>query len=189
MLVAMDVPMPHNIRGLRTDEFMRLVELGVFDDQRVELLEGQLVEMSAQSPAHSALTAWLARMLGRHLPESMDIRQHSSFIANDRSLPEPDISIGPFEKGYHHPSAGTAVLVVEVAHSSIYNDRNVKLRIYGRAGVREYWIVDVNAERIEVYRQPTANGYDQQLIVKRGEVIAPLALPEAVIDLDILFEH
>jgi len=180
-----DIPPPQNIRGLLRTEYERLVELGVFQDMRLELLEGQLVEMSPQGESHSTLTARLAHGLWPAVTDEMQMRQHSPLRAGIRSMPEPDLSVVPMRKGFFHPDF--AYLIVEVADSSIHNDRNVKTLIYARAGVVEYWILNVQREQIEVHRDPSEDGYATTFIAKRGETVQPVALAGVTIDLEKLF--
>lgn len=187
MLHSMEASaLPENVRGLRRIEFERLVELGVFRDIRVELLDGQLVEMSPQGDAHSTITGHLSHLLYAHLPPTMTIRQHSGFRAGDDSMPEPDIAVIPRLRGYHHPS--DAFLVVEVADSSLHNDRNIKANIYAAASVHEYWIVNVKHEQIEVFSAPARGSYHNNQVYVRGHSIAPTALPGAVLDVSAIFD-
>ncbi len=178
--------LPDNIRGLLGAEFERLVELGVFHDVRVELLEGQLVEMSPQGAAHATITSVLADLLHRGLPETMIIRQHSSLRASDRSMPEPDIAVIPRVRGFHHPSE--AFLIVEVSDSSLRNDREIKSRIYARANILEYWIIDVKHEQVEVRTEPGRKGYASTRVLGRGELLRPNALPELSLAVDAIFD-
>ena len=187
MLESMEArDLPDNVRGIRRVEFERLVELGVFRDVRVELLAGQLVEMSPQGDAHSSITAFLADLLRPFIPSHMQIRQHSGFRAGDMSMPEPDVSVIPRIRGYHHPSE--AFLIVEVADSSLYNDRNIKARIYADAGVREYWIINVKREQIEVRTSLTASGYGNVQVFTRGDVLRPTMIPDAVLEVSAILD-
>ena len=178
--------LPDNVRGLLCGEFERLVALGVFEDARVELLEGQLVEMSPQGDVHSTITRVLADRLCRALPAGMILQQHSSLRAGTSSMPEPDIAVIPRLRGFHHPSE--AFLVIEVADSSLRNDREIKAGIYARAGVGEYWIIDVPHERVEVFTQPGPTSYGSIRVVERGGLLRPVALPELELAVDAIFD-
>lgn len=178
--------LPDNVRGLQGREFERLVALGVFEDARVELLEGQLVEMSPQGDVHSTITRVLAHRLCRVLPDGMILQQHSSLRAGTASMPEPDIAVIPRLRGFHHPSE--AFLVVEVADSSLRNDREIKAGIYARAGIREYWIIDVQHERVEVFTEPGPTSYGSICVIERGGTLRPKALPELVLAVDAIFD-
>lgn len=178
--------LPDNVRGLQCAEFERLVALGVFEEARVELLEGQLVEMSPQGEVHSTIIRVLADKLCRALPAEMILQQHSSLRAGTRSLPEPDIAVIPRLRGFHHPSE--AFLVIEVADSSLRNDREIKSRIYARAGISEYWIIDVQHQRVEVFTEPGSTSYGSSCAVERGGTLRPTALPEFELAVDAIFD-
>lgn len=178
--------LPDNIRGLLRVEFERLVELGVFEDVRVELLEGQLVEMSPQGDAHSSITRVLGDYITRRLPETMIVQQHSGLRAGDRSMPEPDLAVIPRRRGFHHPN--DAFLTIEVSDSSLRNDREIKSRIYARAKVQEYWLIDVRHERVEVRTDPSRKGYASTQVLGRGEVLRPTAIPNLTVTVDAIFD-
>jgi len=190
MLEVRDEPpsneLPDNIRGLLRVEFERLVDLGVFEDVRVELLEGQLVEMSPQGDAHSTITRMLGDYLTRRLPETIVVSHHSGLRAGDRSMPEPDIAVIPRRRGFHHPH--DAFLIVEVSDSSLRNDREIKSRIYARAKIREYWLIDVKQERVEVRTEPSRKGYGKTEVLGRGEVLRPTQIPGLSITVDSIFD-
>jgi Uma2 family endonuclease len=172
---------PETVRPLARREYDQLVELGVFEDERVELLRGVLVTMSPQGAAHSGLTAWFMQRLTRATDESYDVRAHSPFAADDYSEPEPDVSVSLRDDGpYHHPTK--LLLLIEVADSSLRKDRRVKLPIYAEAGVPEYWIVDVNAQAIEVHTHPVDGVYTSVVRFEREGVLRPVAVPGVEIE-------
>ena len=178
--------LPDNIRGLLRVEFERLVELGVFENVRVELLEGQLVEMSPQGEPHAMITAVLGDYITRRLPETMIVRQHSGIRAGERSMPEPDIAVVPRRRALHHPDE--AFLVAEVSDSSLRNDREIKSRIYARAKIQEYWLIDVKHERVEVRTEPSRKGFEKTELFGRGEVLKPIAIPDLTVPVDAIFD-
>lgn len=165
------------IRKLSRHEFEQLVALGAFEDERVELLRGTLVTMSPQGGPHAAVASWLAQVLIRSLDETYDVRTHSAFAASDDSEPEPDVSVARRAPGHvEHPSA--ALLLVEVAQSSLRKDRMLKAPIYCDARVPEYWIVDISGDElcVHVYTQPTRDGYARVEVARAGDVLRPIAL-------------
>jgi Uma2 family endonuclease len=178
MLHTMD-----DLSWLRTDaprpllrrEYDKLVELGVFEDERIELLEGVLVTTSPQGGRHSAVTAWIGTKLVRALDESYDVRQHSPYAASDVSEPEPDVGVYPPGSRVDHPER--AFLLVEVADSSLRKDRRIKSRIYAQAGVPEYWIVDLDHDVVEVLTDPSPDGYLVTTVRRAGDTLRPVALP------------
>lgn len=169
---------PERMRPLKRAEYEALVEAGYLVDERVELLRGVLVEMSPQGDEHSRLTAWFARELILALGRRFEVRAHSPFAATDDSEPEPDVSVS-MHRGRGHPSR--ALLLIEVAGSSLRKDRKIKTEIYAEAGVPEYWIVNVKDRVIEILTEPTAHGYATVVRktagILRPTKIAKVALP------------
>jgi len=185
MLEVMQDVLPKNIRGLRRVEYDKLVETGILEGVPVELLDGQLVaKVSPAGSAHAGLTTRLLDMLYPALRRDMTIRMNMPFAASDDSEPEPDLAV--VLKGGLDAHPDQAFLVVEVCHSSDYNDRVIKTRLYANARVPEYWIVDVDDRVIEVYTKPRAGGYAAKRIVSDG-VVRPLEVPRARIVLAALF--
>jgi Uma2 family endonuclease len=166
---------PERVRGLRRDEYEKLVELGVFEDERVELLRGVLVEMSPQGDTHSRVAAWIAQRFGAKLSFArFDVRSHSPYAASDDSMPEPDVSVSRRVPRLGHPDR--ALLLVEVSGSSLIKDRGIKTEIYADAGVPEYWIVNVQTRQVEVLTHPTHSGYQRSSVREMGDVLRPLKL-------------
>lgn len=148
------------VRPLRRAEYDKLVELGAFQGERIELLDGRLVKMSPIGPPHSStidkLTAQcVARLAGRAL-----VRVQNPFAALEVSEPEPDLAIVPLGN-YESEHPSQADLIIEVAESSLEYDRGPKLRVYAECGVPEYWIVNLVERCIEVYRKPGSGRYWQ----------------------------
>jgi len=171
------------VRPLRRIEYDRLVALGVFEDEKIELLRGALVEMSPQGSPHADCAAQLAQLLIRRLADLGHVRAHSPFAATEDSEPEPDVAVYPpgrYAAG--HPE--TAFLLVEVADSSLRKDRGLKSEIYAENGVPEYWIVDLVHGTVEVRTQPVDGQYARLQTYRRGERIALAAFPEVVLATD-----
>ncbi len=166
---------PERVRPLSRREYDQLVDLGAFENERIELLRGMLVTMSPQGGPHAGLTAWFARRLIRALDDTFDVRSHSPFVATDDSEPEPDVSVSASRSIKEHPSS--ALLLIEVSQSSLRIDRVVKMSIYAEAGVPEYWVVDVDASEVEVFTQPGPDGYRCRERFGRGHTLQPAKLP------------
>ena len=166
---------PETIRPLSRREYDKLVELGVFEDERVELLRGVLVTMSPQGGPHSGITAWFAQRLILATKGAYEVRSHSPFAADDYSEPEPDVSVSRRAASLlEHPT--TALLLIEVSDSSIRKDRKIKVPIYAEASVPEYWIVDVNEAIVEVHRRPDQGRYTSVERLDRSGVLRPVEL-------------
>ena len=177
----MAMPLPEEIRPLRREEYDRLVELGAFADERIELLEGQLVQMSPIGPPHSGSVQELTMLLVPALVGRAIVRVQSPFGALDSSEPEPDVAVVPLGD-YHLAHPTEAHLIIEVAESSLQRDRGVKQRIYARAGVPEYWIVNTEGRCIEVHTDPGLEGYASRQVVEHDASVAPRAFPDVVLE-------
>lgn len=159
-------------------EYDRLIALGVFVDEKIELLRGQLVTMSPEGWDHAEIGNWLLRRLVRTLGDEFEIRHASPFAANDDSEPEPDLFIGRTEPGRRaHPSH--PLLLIEVSNSSIRKDRKIKRALYAEIGVPEYWIIDITrgVPVVEVYTEPSVQGYARMVTLRDGDVLRPLHVP------------
>jgi Uma2 family endonuclease len=143
---------PQTTRPLRREEYDRLVDLGVFDDERVELLEGVIVTMSPNNPEHAGPVQLLTKLLVRALGDRADVRIQLPIIAARESEPEPDVVIAPVGD-YRRAHPDRAHCVIEVANSSVSKDRNVKAPLYAASGFHEYWLVNVPEQVVEVFRR------------------------------------
>jgi Uma2 family endonuclease len=176
-------------RRWRRVEYERLVELGVFADERLELLDGVLVVRELQGSYHAAITTKIGRLLGSAFGEHWHTRLHCPLALGEHSEPEPDIAVvagEPEDYLQAHPS--TAALVVEVADSSLRLDRRFKTALYAEAGLPEYWIVNLVDRALEVYRgpePPTGPGepwtYRAIGVLRPPAVVTPRAAPAASI--------
>jgi len=172
--------MSEAIRPLKRNEYDRLVALGAFADEKLELLAGQLVPMSPIGPPHSSAVDELAELLLPALLGRARVRTQSPFAVLDSSEPEPDVAVVP-RGDYHTEHPSQAHLIIEVAESSLQRDRE-KQRIYAQAGVPEYWIVNVPERCLEVYTDPGHEGYASCQIVAHEGSVAPRAFPDVVVE-------
>jgi Uma2 family endonuclease len=172
-----------SIRPLRRTEYDRLVEAGVFREERVELLYGMVLRMSPHGPAHDGVLQKLQELLFRALDRRAGLRIQSAFAASDGSQPEPDLAVvAPGDYTRAHPSS--ASLIVEVAESSLSHDRNVKAKLYAECGIPEYWIVNLVEARIEVYTEPESGRFKTIRPYVRGERITLVTFVDVVIAVD-----
>ena len=176
--------LPDGIRPLRRVEYEQLASTGCFDDERIELLFGQLVEMTPPDPRHEQSVNRLGRLLIQQLGARAEVRVNSAFAANDDSEPQPDVVIAP-AGDYWTENPSRALLVVEVSYSSLRKDRGLKARLYAGCAVDEYWIVDVAGGVVEVYRAPLGDGrWGEVRIHGRGARLSPAAWPDVEIVVD-----
>jgi Uma2 family endonuclease len=168
------------IRLLSRREYDRLVDLGWFVDEPIELLRGVLVTMSPQGWPHASAISFFNEQLVLQLAGRHGVRPQLPFAADDWSEPEPDLAVvrkDPSLRG--HPSE--ALLVVEIADSSLALDRGLKRTIYAEVGIPEYWIVDVNGRTVEVHTRPDGGYYSRAQILRDGDVLRPTLLPGVMI--------
>lgn len=165
------------------ETYERAGEVGIFGDMRVELVEGQVVQMSPMGSRHATAIDDVADALKAALGPAYYVRCQLPLPLGQRSEPEPDVAVVRGTRDDyrdHHPR--TAELIVEISDKTLAFDRGKKARIYALAMIPEYWIVNLNAEQIEIFRQPSAEGkYSEKFIVTRGEVLSPLAAPGTVL--------
>ena len=177
-------------RLLSVDEYHRMIAAGILDeDERLELLEGVIVAVAPQSPAHAYCIQWLTRFLVRRLGDAYAVRPQLPLTLGERNEPEPDLTVVRADSASkdHHP--GTAVLAIEVSGDSLRKDRRVKAAVYARFGIAEYWIVNVEARVVEVLSDPDAGdgAYRRTRIVTTSETLTSEALPELSFPVDELF--
>jgi len=173
---------------LTSERYFALVDQGVLQpDDRVELLEGVVVAMAPSNPSHASAIARVDRALRVALGPDAVIRVQLSFVAGATSVPEPDVAVVPgtyADYDERHPT--TALVVIEVADTSLAQDRLTKSAIYAAAGVPDYCIVNVRDHVVEVYRRPDAEArrYHELRVHGRGERVALTAFPDASLAVD-----
>lgn len=170
------------------DDYYRMLDSGILtEDSRVELIDGEIVEMAPIGSGNAAAVNCLNRLFVRAVGDKAFVSVQNPLRLDLWSEPQPDlILLRPREDDYRtgHPGPEDVLVVVEVAHSTLDYDRGTKLPLYCGAGAPEVWIVNLVAEVIEVYRDPVGSRYAASLTAARGEVIAPALLPELRIAVD-----
>jgi Uma2 family endonuclease len=177
MLSAMHEPsLEESIRRISRKEYRQMVEAGIFEeDEPVELLDGLLVTKMSRGEPHDRALVWLNRVFTRALDDSLEVRPQCAFAASDWSEPEPDLAIVRTQPElWDHPS--DALLVIEISDSSLRRDRMWKQTIYAKAGIPEYWVVNVQDGSVEVYTEPTPSGYARKQTFRGGDVLRPTLL-------------
>ena len=177
-----------SIRRITVKEYYRMGEAGIFGpEEHVELLDGLLIEMPPGGPSHCYSVERITTAFYRRFDGRAYIRGQAAMALDSWSEPEPDIVLSalPAEQyAVAHPTPTQIFLVVEVAASSLRYDAGMKLRAYARRGIREYWIVDLAHERVDVYREPKGERYAKHRRAGRGQSIAPLAFPDDAVAVD-----
>lgn len=165
------------------ERYDRAVEAGVFGpDDRLELIEGQLLATMPHGSRHAAIVGQAGDVLRHVFGADCSVRTQCPLAAGDDSEPEPDLAVVRGRaRDYLDAHPTSALLVVEVSDDSLRRDRITKQHLYARHGIPEYWILALPDARLEVYRDPTPDGYRTVLIRRAGETIAPLARPAATI--------
>lgn len=176
-----------------TDQVLAMVDAGVFaeDPRRIELIDGELIEMPPIGVPHSQVVNRLTRMLVFAYGERATVSVQNGVAMRPDSLPQPDLAVLAIEteaRGHPYPVGRDAWLLVEVADTSLRWDCERKMPLYARSGVAQSWVVDLNAEQVLVFTRPASDGYAQCRNALRGEAIAlPGPANGAVIEVDRLF--
>jgi Uma2 family endonuclease len=164
------------------EEYYRAAELGLFrPEERLELLDGEILEkLTPQRERHAAVVGRTARLLAEAFGPGHHTRQQLPVILNDRSEPEPDVVVVPgteFDYLSSHPTPSDLRLVVEVSDTTLRFDRGRKRAAYARAGILEYWILNLPERQLEVYRDPSGSRYRSVTVYGEQAAATPLAAP------------
>ncbi|MCS7066372.1 MAG: Uma2 family endonuclease [Fimbriimonadales bacterium] len=173
------------------EQYYRMAQMGLFEGKRVELIAGEIVEMTPVGPEHFAISDQVQEVFKRAFGKGYWVRFQGP-LALGESEPEPDVAVVKGRRADYrtnHPES--AVLVVEVADTSLEYDRTYKMSLYAQAGIPEYWIVNLRDQQVEVYREPAPMegtvfgfGYKVREIRTPGEAICPLAKPDIAIKVE-----
>ena len=179
-------------RQFTVDEYLKMVETGILnEDDRVELLGGEIVEMTPPpGPDHNAPWGILNRLLVLGVGSRALVMSGPTLRLSRRSAPEPDfVLLRPDPRNYRdrYAEPGDVLLLVEISDSSIRRDRELKLPLYAAAGIPEYWIADVQSETVEVYKDPAGSSFASVRVFPRGESVSPSAFPDLRIAVDEIF--
>ena len=169
------------LRKWTVKEYHKLGEMGFFHpEERVELLSGNIIKMSAKGTAHTSALGRTDRLLQSLFANLAWVRMQDPIALDDSSEPEPDIAlviIDPLDYATHHPTPSEIYLIIEVADSSLTFDREIKAKIYARSGIADYWVLNVGDRQLHVFREPTENGYQSEVIIREHGSISPLQFP------------
>lgn len=180
--------LPDAFRPLLRTEFEQMVEAGLFDDVPVELVGGVLIEMSPIGPQHMGLMVWLTKRLVQLCGDDYAVSPQNPLAVDDVSEPQPDLAIlpqGEFRNLADVP--GSALLVIEIAKSSLRFDLGEKAWRYATARYPEYWVIDVEAKTIHVHRAPNADGSWASVVQQTDGPLTAVAAPQITMDTEELF--
>jgi Uma2 family endonuclease len=181
---------PQRMR-ISADRFEKMVETGVLTKyDRVELIEGDMINEPGINPPHSAVTARLNELLVLSVGRSVTVSPCGSVRLGDFSVPQPDLMLLTRREDFYfrrRPTAADVLLLIEVSDSSFAYDQSTKRALYARYGVEEYWVVDVQGERVFVYSEPAGEGYARVVECTRADIVSPRAVPAVQIQVGTLF--
>ncbi|MFN6480329.1 Uma2 family endonuclease [Nostoc sp. DedQUE07] len=150
-------------RKFTVEQYQKMIESGILtEDDRVELIRGEIIEMSPIGTKHAACVNRLINLLVQLLGKRVIVAAQNPVALNDNSQPQPDVALLKLRDDFYataHPQPQDIFLLIEVADSTIEYDREEKIPLYTQANIIEVWLVDINEEIMEVYQQPTAAGY------------------------------
>ncbi len=180
------LPRRHRITA---EEYHRMGEAGIFsEDDRVELIEGEIIDMTPIGSGHANTVDELVRMIAPRLREDKRLRVQNPIVLDHTNEPQPDLAIIK-NRSYSdaHPGPEDILLLIEVADTSLTYDRTVKIPLYARHGIAEAWLVDLPGKAVEIFRYPSPNGYLDVDRHRPGQRLQALLVPEVEVDPGELF--
>ena len=188
MSAALHYPQRHPIT---VEEYLRMGRGSVFaPDARLELIEGEIIEMAPIGPPHAGAVAILGRVFGRAVGDTAVVWVQNPLRIGERSMPQPDIALlKPRADTYtrSHPVAADVLLLVEVSDTTLRFDVSTKMPLYARAGIVEAWVVDVERHLVQVFRDPGPDGYRASFTMAGDERLSACAIAEVAITVSDLF--
>jgi Uma2 family endonuclease len=174
--------LPLSRRRFNADEYERMAAAAILaEDDRVELIDGEIVEMAPIGHRHASCVNRLNRLFSLAFGDAAVVSVQNPVRLDDQSEPQPDLALLRPRADFYatgHPRPADVLLIVEVAETSGDYDRQVKLPLYARSGIPEAWLVDLQRDTVTSHRGPTADGYRTVQTLRRGEQVAPLAFSE-----------
>jgi Uma2 family endonuclease len=176
---------------ISNDSYQKMVATGVLTKyDRVELIEGDMIDMAPIGIRHSAITTRLNELLVLALSRSATVVVGGPVDLGEFSEPQPDLMLLKRRADFYGgriAEAADVLLLIEVSDSSLSFDQSVKLGLYARYGIAEYWVVDVEGKRVVIYREPTEKGYDRKLEFVAADIVIPQAFPDLKIVVQEIF--
>jgi len=170
------------------DDYHRMAEAGILtEDDRVELIEGEIIKMSSIGSRHAGCVNRLTMFFARKVGQEAIVSVQNPFRIGSFSEPQPDITLLKARDDFYSQSHATpedVLLVIEVADSSIGYDRKVKMYLYARAGIQEAWVVNLPEDKLEAYSKPVNGSYQRVRQLKRGQSLKLKALSSITVSVD-----
>jgi Uma2 family endonuclease len=170
------------------DEFMRMSEAGIFrEDGRFELIRGEIFEMPPPGPPHAGRVNRLNHLFVSRLGGSFIISVQNPAVLDSYSQPMPDLKILKFRQDFYtdsHPRPDDILLAIEVSHTTVRYDTNVKAPLYAETGIPEYWLIHVKKDVLVVHTDPANGKYQHVGVFRRGQSITPQRLPDVTFLVD-----
>lgn len=186
--IAQDVVRRHR---LTVNDYQRMGEAGIFpENTRVELIEGEIIDMAPIGSLHAGTVKRLIRVLDRAVGDAAIVSAQDPVVLGDYSEPQPDVALlRPREDFYasSHPQPEDILLIVEVSDTTLRYDREVKVPLYARHNVPEVWLINLEDQQLELFHSPGAEGYREIRILKQPGLITPKLLPGIEVNLAGLF--
>lgn len=174
------------LRQITVEEYDAMIESGVFDENdQVELLNGAIVEKMPKGNKHSAATDRIAKFFDRNFNEVLFVRNQNPIWLDEYSEPEPDIVLTVLKDDDYEnsrPRPEEIYLILEVSDSTLGYDRNTKGEAYARAGIRQYFVLNVQEKTLEDYREPGADGFQSKQTLRAGQEFNLVAFPEIILN-------
>jgi Uma2 family endonuclease len=176
-------------RGFTNEQYHELVATGILDDRRVELLDGDIVEMPPAGMPHTVYCGRTVKYLRNLLGDRAEIRETHPVTLPNNSEPEPDVVIvrvPDTQYLVHHPYPADIFWLIEYSDTTLAKDLNTKQRIYARAGILEYWVVNLQASELIVFKGVGNDGYQTETTLNDGS-ISPSSFPDLEVEVRKLF--
>ena len=174
------------VRRFTVDEYMAIGEAGILGElrrehERVELLDGEIIIKEPMGPYHLGGTNWLTMLLVPPLVGRAIVQVQGSIYLDDRSAPEPDVTVRSLSRSWERAETGDVYFVIEVSDTTLAYDRGVKLARYAAAGIPEVWILNLRGREVTTHNDPAESGYATVRTYRAGESISPRAFPDVVL--------
>ena len=180
-------------RKFNINEYYRMAEVGILhEDDNVELIEGEVIEMTPIGGRRAACVDRLTKVLVQRVGDAAIVRVQGPIRLSDNTEPQPDVALLRLRTDFYaeaHPTPEDVLLIIEVSETSLEYDREMKVPLYARAGIPEVWVVDLAGEKVHTYSRPIDGSYGDTRSAGRGGSIVPQALPSLALNVDnVLFK-